>query len=134
MMGFDVVAKGTGGKMQNLGGVVDDCFRGARILEGSATKFGKSPKDAAELLKKKFGDNAFGTVGVQFKNADGGHTFSWYIQNGVVEFFDFQQRKMGSFLEQYWNYIDPNGDLVLARLDNAEINMDTIYKYVKSRK
>ena len=135
MMGFDVVAKGTGGTGRNLGVVADDCFRGARILEGNAKTFGKSPKDAAELLKKKFGDNAYGMVGAPLTENRGGHAFSWRIQDGVVEFFDFQQKRTNdTIVQKYWNHIDPNGYLTLVRLDNAEINMDTIHKYVNPRK
>ena len=39
--------------MQNLGGVVEKCFKGARVINGSAVKFGKSVNDASEMLVKK---------------------------------------------------------------------------------
>lgn len=134
-LGYDVTAKGTGGKMQNLGGIVEDCFKGARVFEGSATKFGKSPEDAAEFLKKRFGDNAAGAVGIQFRGGRGGHTFNWQIVNGVVNFLDFQQGSSGDAIKNvYWSMIDPDASLTVARLDNAEINLETILKYVNPRK
>lgn len=129
-IGYDVTAKSTGGKMQNLGGVVEDCFKGAKVIEGSATKFAKSPEDAAEMLKKRFGDNASGAVGVQWRGS-GGHTFSWDIKDGVVKFLDFQQAWDDNSVRKFnWRHIDPNGSLTLARLDTAEINEETIEKYI----
>lgn len=85
--GYDVIAKGTGGKQQILGGVVDECFKGAKVMDGVATKFGRSRDDAAEMLVKKFGDNASGVVSIQWKNGRGGHIFNWTIKNGVADFF-----------------------------------------------
>ena len=51
--GFDVIAKDTGGEMQNLLSVVENVFNGAKTLEGSAVKFGKSPEDAADMLLRR---------------------------------------------------------------------------------
>lgn len=133
-LGYDVTAKGTGGKMQNLGGVLEECFSGVKVHEGSAIRFGKSPEAAAEILRSKFGDNAAGAVQVQFKYGRGGHAFSWQIVNGVVDFLDFQQGTSGSSVKNlYWNFIDPNGSLQFARLDGLEINAETIHKFVDGR-
>lgn len=52
-----------------LGGVVENCFKGAKVIDGSAVKFGKSPKDASEMLVNKFGNNASGVVSVQWKKS-----------------------------------------------------------------
>lgn len=67
--GYDVTARDTGGKQQMLGGVVESCFKGAKVIDGSAVKFGKSPKDASEMLVNKFGKNASGVVSVQWKKS-----------------------------------------------------------------
>lgn len=72
-----------------LGGVVESCFKGAKVIDGSAVKFGKSPKDASEMLVNKFGKNASGVVSVQLKTG-GGHAFNWTIKDGIVKFFDGQ--------------------------------------------
>lgn len=132
-MGYDVTAKSTGGEMQNFGGVLEDCFKGVQVHEGSATKFAKSPADAAEMLKKRFGDNASGAVGVQWRGKRGGHAFSWKISNGVVDFLDYQKGTSGSVVKDYWHFIDPNGSLQFARLDDLEINAESIKKYVNGR-
>lgn len=102
-----------------LGGVVENCFKGAKVMDGSAVKFGRSRQDAAEMLANKFGNNASGVVSVQWKGNRGGHIFNWQIKDGVVKFFDGQSNKDDS--------------LTIARLDNAEINFDAIKKYVENR-
>lgn len=126
--GFDVSAGSTGGVMKNLNGLVEECFSGARVIDGSAVKFGKSKNDAAEFLKKRFGDNAEGLCSVQWKGG-GGHVFSYRIANGNVNFFDCQRG--ASNIDRYWDLIDPNGSLQVARLDNAEIIWDRIKKYLR---
>ena len=40
--------------MQNQNGVIERCFKNAKTFDGSAIKFGKSPKDAAEMLVRRF--------------------------------------------------------------------------------
>ena len=128
--GFDVTALSTGGEAQNLGGVVEACFKNVKVLDGSASKFGRSKEDAAEMLVKRYGDNASGVCGVTWRGGKG-HTFNWQIQNGVVTFFDAQKGRGDNSVGMYWKLIDPNGSLTLARLDNAELNFDGLSKYVK---
>lgn len=127
--GYNVTAGSTNGKMQNLGGLIEECFKGAKVFDGSAVKFGKSKQDAAEMLVKRFGQEAEGVCAVQFKNG-GGHAFNWSIKKGVTKFFDGQTGLDDAGVEKYWKIINPNDSLILARLDNAEINLDTIQKYV----
>ncbi|MBQ8134793.1 MAG: hypothetical protein IJ192_10380 [Clostridia bacterium] len=130
--GYDVTAKSTGGQMQNLGGIVEKCFKGAKVLDGSAVKFGRSRNDAAEMLLKRYGDNAEGVVGVQWKGGRGGHVFNWSIKDGVVSFFDAQQRLNDDRVSmRYWTLIDPQGALQLARLDGLEIDMEAIKQFVE---
>ena len=126
--GYDVTARTTGGKMLNPAGVVEECFKGVKVLEGSAVKFGRSRQDAAEMLIKRYGQNAEGICGVQWKGG-GGHTFSWKIKDGIVSFFDSQ--KGINNVDGYFKNIDITGNLTLARLDGLEIDMDAISKYVK---
>lgn len=128
--GYDVTAKSTGGVMQNPGGVVEECFKGAKILEGSAQKFGKSRKDAAEMLVHRFGDNAEGLCSIQWKGTDKGHCFSWKIKDRKVLFYDSQQGTKGAEISWYFDEIDRYGHMVLARLDNAEINWEGVKKYM----
>lgn len=134
-IGYDVIARDTGGKPQNLGGVIENCFKGAKVVDSSAVKFGKSTKDASEMLINKFGQNASGVCDVQFKGG-GGHAFNWSIKDGVVKFFDGQDVKSPindeKLIDIWWNQkIDTNGGLTLARLDNAEVIADAIKKVVQ---
>lgn len=125
--GYDVTAGKTGGKQQNLGGIVERGFKGAKVLDGSAVKFGKSRQDAAEMLIKRYGQNAEGVCSIQWKGG-GGHAFNWKIRDGIVSFFDGQKNRNDSIVSLYWSreLINPNGNLQLARLDDAEINLDVI--------
>lgn len=129
-IGFNVTAGSTDGEMQNLGGVVEKCFKGARVINGSAVKFGKSVNDASEMLVKKFGDNASGVCSVQFIKGKGGHAFNFTIKDGIVQFFDGQRSDSvinnPDTIERLWKMIDKNGDLTLARLDNAEVLVDAL--------
>lgn len=133
--GYDVIAKDTGGKMQNMNDVVEECFkipnRNKYIKDGSAVKFGRSRKDAAEFLVKRFGDNAEGVCSIQWKGG-GGHIFNWTIKDGEVLFFDAQKGLEDSTVSRiYWNAINPQGALQVSRLDGLEINWDAISKYIE---
>lgn len=131
--GYNVTAKGTGGEMKNLGGVIEECFKGAKVLDGSATTFGKSKNDAASMLLRRFGENAEGVCSISWKKeyGGGGHAFNWKILNGQVSFFDGNASHDDNFIaNQYFKRIDTAGSLFLARLDNAEINFDNIKKYI----
>ena len=132
-IGFDVSACSTGGNQRNLVGVVEDCFKGAKIVDGSAIKFGKSVSDASEMLTNKFGDNASGVCSIKFLDSiakDSGHTFNFTIKDGVVQFFDGQREDSPinnpATIEKFWRIIDKNAGLVLARLDNAEVLVDKL--------
>ncbi len=132
MAGYDVTAKGTGGNQQLLGGLIEDCFKGARVLDGSAVKFGKSPEDAAEFLINKFGQNASGVCSIQWdhKIRPGGHAFNWDIKDGKVSFYDFQAGEKDNGVMIYWKMMNPRDFFTVARLDGAEINIDALEKYV----
>ena len=130
--GFDVTAGKTpseGKRGMNLATLVDECFKGAKTVDGSSVKFAKSRQDAAEMLVKRFGNNAKGVCRVSWKGHSDGHAFSWAIKDGIVSFFDAQHPEINP--KQYWDNIDPEGPLFLAQLDTAEIVFDAISKYVE---
>ena len=104
VFGMDVTAGSTGRKPQNLGGIVEECFEGAKVIDGSAVKFGKSKQDASEMIRKRFGDNASGG------NRD------------------------DSVVSKYWQMINQNGSLILARLDNAKVKEEGIRKWFEFAK
>lgn len=128
--GYNVKAGSTGGQMQNLGGIIENCFSGAKIKEGYAVKFGNSRKDANEMILNYFGQNAEGVVGVQWKNG-GGHAFNWKVKDGIVSFFDGQQGIDDNGIDFYWDKIDKNNMFILAGLDKATIKFDEIKKVLK---
>lgn len=131
-MGHDVQSRGSAGEAKNLNGLIEECFKGAKTLDGSATKFGKSPKDAADMLLKRFGPNASGAVSVDFNTSSGiGHVFHWETVNGKTKFCDFDQGSES--VEKYWKFINQSGQLQIARLDNAEPNWENLSKYVARR-
>lgn len=122
MYGFNATARDCG--EQDLTGIVQSVFKKARYADGAtAVKFGKSPQDAADMLLRKFGNNASGVCGVNWKQG-GGHAFSWMIKDGKVTFLDFQSALKGEELNRFWRNINPNGTLHLARLDNALDDID----------
>lgn len=131
--GYDVTAKSTGGVMQNTGGVVEECFKGAKVFDGSAVKFGKSRADAEEMLIRRFGNNAEGLVSVDLKNGSvsSGHCFSWKIQDGTVKFRDFNKGRDDSIVSNYWRIIDPNGQLTIAKLEIDGMDTDALKKYLQ---
>ena len=130
--GYDVTARSTNGVMQNTGGVVEECFKNAKVFDGSAVKFGRSKADAEEMLIKRFGNNAEGLVAVDLKNGSvtGGHCFSWSIQDGVVKFRDFNTGRDDSSVSNYWRIIDPNGQLTVAKLEVDGMNIEALKKYL----
>lgn len=127
--GVDVKAGSTNGVMQNLNGIVQECFKSVPeyssrtktgCIDGKASEFGKSYEDAKAFIRKKYGDNAEGVVGIDWING-GGHAFNWKVVNGEVSFFDPQAKTMD--VSDYWtrsNKININGSLQAARLDGYE--------------
>lgn len=130
--GFDVIAGKTpteGKEGMNLERLVDECFTGAKTVRGTSVKFAKSRKDAAEILVKRFGENAKGVCKIGWKGHEVGHAFSWAIKDGIVSFFDAQHPEYNPKI--YWDNIDPNKEFFAAQLDIAKINFDVISKYVE---
>lgn len=142
----DVTAKTTNGQRKNLGELIGNCFRNATILDGTAVKFGKSPKDAEEFLLKRFGEGSKGIASIGWKSG-GGHAFNWEIVNGKAHFIDCQLGKvlendtLGNFvkdksfggyndLNNYWNKIDENAGMTICRLDNAKPIFEELNKVV----
>lgn len=132
--GLDVVSKGTGGKMLNSAGTLETIFKKPRIIQGSAVTFGKSKNDAANMLKRKFGDDAEGICSVELLNKTGrssGHAFNWKIKDGIVEFSDSTMAFDDSKIGVYFKRINRQGNLVLARLDDVDFDLNELKKYVE---
>lgn len=131
--GYDVTAKLVGEGNKNLTVIAEKCVKNynKHLLEGSAAKFGRSRQDAAEMLIKRYGNNAEGVCSIIWKNSNGGHAFNWVIKNGVVSFFDAQNGLDDSIISKtFWGRIDPQGTLNILRLDNAEIDFEALKQFV----
>lgn len=133
--GYNVTAKGTGGQMQLTGGVVENCFKNARVLDGSAVKFGRSKQDATEFILKRFGSDGEGLCSVDLKSLrdpsiKSGHCFSWKASGGKVEFFDFNTGRPN--VDDYFKRIDTNGQFTIADLSKAEVIEEALSKYLKT--
>lgn len=136
-LGWDITAPHTNGQMQNLNGVVEDCFsfeneniRRSHVKDWTAAKFGKSPKAASEVLLRAFGPNASGVCSIEWKYG-GGHAFAWIIKDGNVSFFCPQKGFDDTTCKaRFWNGdIDINGALQLARIDDLPINLEGFKKW-----
>lgn len=130
-LGFDATAKSTGGEMQNLNGILENVFKNVKTYDGSAHVFGGSPDAAAQMLRRRFGDNARGVCCVPI-GTEGGHAFSWVIQGGKTAFYDFQngwddQRTR----REIWKRINKAGYIQFAQIpDDVEIDFEKLAKYV----
>lgn len=131
--GYDVTARVVGDGNKNLTVIAEKCVKNYNnhLLEGSAVKFGRSRQDAAEMLLKRYGNNAEGVCSIIWKNGNGGHAFNWVINNGIVSFFDAQNGLDDSTVSKlFWERIDPSGALNILRLDNAEIDFEALRQFV----
>lgn len=137
MQGYDVSARTRSVKTATgLPTFLKQAFDGARVYrfsEAQRNTFTTSSDHAASMLRKRYGDNASGIIGVQWKNKSSGHAFSWKIQNGKVEFLDFQSGKDDTMTRKYWKAIDPGKNIIHARLDNLQPNPEYIYEAVQNR-
>lgn len=82
------------------------------------------------MLLKRFGQNAEGVCSIQWKGGRGGHAFNWKIKEGIISFFDGQNGYEDAEISRLWGLIDPNGSLQLVRLDNLEVDLEAVKKYV----
>ena len=133
--GYDVTAKTPGLDGDNVINIASDGFIGASARYGKTGRFGKSVKDASEILVNNFGTNADGICQISYKRVHYGHAFNWSIKDGVVTFFDGQSPTSlinnEKSIHKYWKYIDTNSNMAMVRLDQAEIDKKGITKFVE---
>lgn len=133
--GYDVTAKGTGGSQKIAGGVVEDCFRNAKVLDGKAVTFGKSKQDAADFIVRKFGNDGEGLCSVDLRSKidpsiKGGHCFSWKAVKGKVDFYDYNTGKASA--DDLFERIVKDGQLTVADLSKAEVVEEALSKYLNT--
>jgi len=136
MQGYDVSARTRSAKV--AGGFeefLNSAFHDANVKRLSSTdraSFASSADVAARYLKKEYGNNAAGVIAVGWKNSSSGHAFSWRIQNGKVEFLDFQSGRGDNDTRRYWPRISTDKSIFFARLDDKSPNLDTIYEVIQN--
>ena len=117
---YDVSAKGSVDG-ENMEQIVKQCFDNAKVVTKGAKQFVGTGIAAASYLRKKFGDNASGIVGIRWNGVNDGHTFCWDINNGKTSFFCPQKGYRNDELNQkVWKNIDPNDVVQFVRLDNLK--------------
>ena len=146
----NAVAKGTGGKMISTYDVLHECFSGF-VEEGkdrnfleitNSIKFSKGADAAAEMILRriKVEPGAEGLCAIPWKKRlpDGsiaGHVFGWKAiegKNGLeIVFKDYSQGTAGKDINFYFNGIDPDQKLLIARLDGLTRNDEALKKYIK---
>ncbi len=128
--GFDVIAKPSNGEIPQER--MWECFKNVDVKYASGKRFGKSPSEAAKMLKELYGEDARGFCSVTWKNSEIGHCFSFQIEKGQVTFVDYQQGIKGADVEKYWKHISPIGLMRIGRLDNTEVNWSGVVKAVNN--
>ena len=119
------------------GGVLAD-----KILDKATTNKDKlhvsvsfdEDEDARVMYKaipEIYGNDASGLIGVRWQGG-GGHIYNFETKNGKVEFIDYQRGASGKEVDSYLDHIDMKEPVILYRLDDAELNMNILKKYVKA--
>lgn len=118
-----------------LDDILTDSFPGVKVKSRRAKDFGMSPDKAADVLRKQFGDNAFGVVG--YTNRDGdGHVFNYSIKNGEVLFADYQKGwNDKTTRDKLWKVlIEPEGTVEFANLNGLDFQDSIVASKVDIKK
>lgn len=127
--GLDVSAKSdvSGGYFADA---INKCFKGAKVTEMNSPN-----KDRIiNYISKRFQEGSSGAMATQFNLPTGvkfQHAFNWAVQNGKVNFLDGQTGSED--ISRYLDFIDENGFAEIVRLDNLDLNLDTIREFIDDR-
>jgi len=128
MRGLDVEALGNvqGGSLREA---VEDCFKGAKVAE----VYSPSKERVTNYILKRCGEGSSGVMSARYNTPAGKfeHAISWAVKDGAVSFFDGQ--KSLDDCASYLNNLASDGSAEIARLDNLELNLDGIKKFIKGR-
>lgn len=109
---------------------VEESFKGAKVAE----IYSPSKERITNYILKRCGEGSSGVMSARYKMPKGEiyeHATSWAVKNGVVSFFDGQKGLID--FSKYLNSLTPDGSAEISRLDNLEIDVDGIKKYIKGR-
>ena len=92
---------------------------------------GEEARVIYKAIPEVYGNNASGLIGVRWQGG-GGHIYNFETKNGKVEFIDYQSGTSGKEVDSYLDHIDMKEPVILYRLDDAELDMSKLKKYVKA--
>lgn len=128
MRGLDVEAIGDvqGGSLREA---VEESFKDAKVAE----IYSPSKERITNYILKRCGEGSSGVMSARYNTPAGKfeHAISWAVKDGVLSFFDGQKRLTDC--SKYLDLLAPDGSAEIARLDNLELNLDDIKKYIKQR-
>lgn len=113
----DILNKATTNNLKRCDKIMFDPGEDARVLN--------------KAIPKMYGDNSAGLIMIRWKGG-GGHVYNFETKNGKTNFIDYQSGQSGKQIDDYLDHIDTNEAVVLYRLDNAEIDMGKLKKYLKA--
>lgn len=128
LRGFNVDAMDvSGGKFSDA---IESCFKGAKVSE----MYNPSKEKVISYMSKKYKEGDYGAIAGTFKTVSGpmSHAFNWIVKDGSVKFFDGQQSS--NDCARYIDLLISNKSVEIAKLNDAEINIKNMYKFVKKRK
>ena len=130
LMGYKAEARNvSGGRLVDA---VSKCFKGSKTVE----VYSPTKDKVDSYILKKFGEGAKGVMAATY-DAGGNagvafaHATSWAVENGQVKWFDGQ--KGMADCSKYFDMLRKTGMAQIARLDNLEIDFDSIGEFVKLR-
>lgn len=130
--GIEAEAKGrlSNSGVSNGPEILESISRGKKVDSITLDK-GEDPRVATQAIKDLYGDNASGLIAVCWKGG-GGHVYNFDTTGGKVQYIDYQSGHRGKDVECYFDHVDPNMQIHLFRLDNTELDMKRMTKYVDS--
>lgn len=130
--GIEAEAKGrlSSSGVRNGPEILESISRGKKTDDITLDE-GEDPRVATQAIKDLYGDDASGLIAVCWKGG-GGHVYNFDTANGKVQYIDYQSGHHGKDVECYFDHVDPTKPIYLFRLDNTELDMKRMKKYVDS--
>ena len=128
MRGMDVEALGSvqGGSLREA---IEESFKNAKVAE----MYSPSKERITNYILKRCGEGSSGVMSARYNRRGRAfeHAVSWVVKDGIVSFFDGQSGDADCSF--YLNDLSNDGSAEIARLDNLELNLDGIRKYITGR-
>lgn len=112
-----------GGEFREM---VNACFKNVEVKE----MFSPNKEKITNALNRRFENGDYGAIQstIRIRGNDCAHAFNWKKENDKIRFFDGQ--KGLDDMNEYLNLINPSKSCEFVKLSGAEINYETIGKFV----